>query len=209
MLSAFALTIVVAAVVPGGHFINYASTPQQAAANSIYHAGRLAIVRTNVAARYAAVLSRGGRIEGDPVHAPILVERFPFGWQALEIVNFSCRLEAHGLSSNEERTLMAAMPLPEDDRPCKGVGKDSGPVRDIDAVRQLMRGPFVPFVVVSGNYALGNWYGAGGGQSLFRKADHRWRLMKEGGGAMGVDLMQKYGVPKSAWCPFGIFDARC
>ena len=206
--SALALTLVVltAALTRAA---NYGSTPQQAVANVIYHAGSLSSVRTNHTARYAMVLSRGGRVEGELVHAPILVERFSFGWQALEIVNFSCRLRAHALSPRDENTLMAGMPSPQDDRPCSGVGKDGGPSRDVEAVRRVMRGPFVPWVVVNSNYALGSWYGAGGGQSLYRKSKGMWRLIISDGGAMGVEQMKQYGVPKAAWCPFGIFNAHC
>jgi hypothetical protein len=41
-------------------------------------------------------------------------------------------------------------------------------------VRRLMRGPLVPAVVVSGSWAIGEWYGAGGGETLFRRRDGRW-----------------------------------
>jgi len=28
----------------------------------------------------------GGLIEGEPIHVPILVERFSFGWQAFDLL---------------------------------------------------------------------------------------------------------------------------
>jgi hypothetical protein len=36
-----------------------------------------------------------------------------------------------------------------------------------------------------------------------------WLLVISDGGALGVDYMRKYGVPQSAWCKLGIFDANC
>lgn len=56
---------------------------------------------------------------------------------------------------------------------------------------------------------MGEWYGGGGGESLYRKRDGRWQLVEDGGGAMGVDYMRKFDVPQSDWCEFGIFDAKC
>lgn len=72
-----------------------------------------------------------------------------------------------------------------------------------------MRGPLVPAVVVFGEWALGNWYGGGGGQSLYRKQRGQWLLVTSGGGAMGTEEMRKYGVPPSAWCKLRIYDPKC
>ena len=76
-------------------------------------------------------------------------------------------------------------------------------------VRRSMPGPLVPYVVVSGRWALGEWYGTGGGQSLYRLHANGWRVVASGGGAMGVSEMRAYGVPRSAWCKFGIYDVKC
>jgi hypothetical protein len=73
----------------------------------------------------------------------------------------------------------------------------------------MMQGPLIPYVVVSSDWAMGEWYGAGGGEALYRKRQGNWRVVEDGGGAMGVDYMRKYGVPRSDWCKFGIFDANC
>lgn len=125
------------------------------------------------------------------------------------MLNFRCRLESHSLGISVDALLMNGMPRPTDDRPCRGYFKDAGPQSDVESVRRAMRGPLVPYVVVSGDWAMGEWYGAGGGESLYRKRDGRWVLVVSGGGAMGVDYMRRYGVPQSAWCKFGIFDAKC
>jgi hypothetical protein len=168
------------------------------------------VKRVNVVGTFAAVLTEGGRMEGDPVTFAILVERFPFGWQAIDALNFYCNLEAHHLGQNNENELMRGMPRPKDDRPCMGaLPRDAGRRDDVEAVREMMRGPLIPYVVVSGAWAIGGWYGAGGGESLYQRRAGRWHLVESGGGAMGVDYMRKYGVPQSDWCKFGVFDAKC
>jgi hypothetical protein len=177
----------------------YATTAQGAALRAMYFDPKhpAVVERVNVAGAYASVLTKGARMEGDPVTFAILVERFSFGWQAVDALNCYCNLKAHRLDKNAEDALMRRMPKPKDDRPCN------------ETVRRMMRGPLVPYVVVSGTWAMGEWYGGGGGDSLFEKRDGRWRLVEDGGGAMGVDYMRRYGVPQWDWCKFGIFDAKC
>ena len=190
----------------------YATTAQGAAVGAMYVDPKRPTVvkRVNVVGNYATVLAKGGRMEGDPVTFAILVERFSFGWQAVDALNFYCNLEAHRLGPSAEDELMRGMPKPKDDRPCKArLLRDAGPRGDVEAVRQMMGGPLIPYVVVSGDWAMGEWYGAGGGESLYKRRAGLWHLVEGGGGAMGVDYMRKYGVPQSDWCKFGIFDAKC
>lgn len=189
----------------------YALTPAQAAKDVLHPAKGHSVVvrRINVVGRYATVVSRGGLMEGELTTEPILVERFSFGWQALEIVNFRCRLDGHAISEHDKAQLMRGMPTPIDDRPCTGVTKDAGPTSDVDAVRRQLGWGLVPTVVVSGNFALGSWYGGGGGATLFKKLGGAWNRIGGGGGAMGIADIKKYGVPSSAWCPFGIYNAKC
>jgi len=162
-----------------------------------------------VVGRWATVLIAGGYMEGSLVTSPILVEHFSFGWQALELLNFRSRLDAHQLAGETQASLMRGMPKMTNDLPCRGACRDSGSQRDIDAVRIQIRGPLVPAVVVSGDYALGQWYGGGGGETLFKKDGEIWHQLTHGGGAMSTYQMKEYHVPKSAWCPFGVFDASC
>ena len=194
----------------------YGATPEAAALRVVYsHSSKPpTIQRVNVVGRYATVLIDGAMMEASPVKVPILVEQFSFGWQALESLNFRCRLESRDLGSHVDALLMRGMPKPEDDRPCtksvyasSGV-KDAGPAPQVEAIRRTM-GPLVPSVVVSGNWALGRWYGAGGGEDLFRLRDDQWVLVADGGGMLGVEEMQRYGVPQVDWCRFGIYGAKC
>jgi hypothetical protein len=56
---------------------------------------------------------------------------------------------------------------------------------------------------------MAEWHGAGGGEALYHEREGQWRLVENGGGAMGVNYMRKYGVLQAAWCKFGILDAKC
>jgi len=157
----------------------YAATPQDAAIGALYFASKKSavVVRVNRSGPYATVLLRGGRMEGEFVNEPILVQQFPFGWQPLDLVNFRCRIDSHALEPQVEAA--------------------------------LMRGPLVPSVVVSGNWPIGEWYGGGGGSSLYKQRDGKWELVMSDGGAMAVEDVQHYGVPQSDWCKFGIYGAKC
>jgi hypothetical protein len=189
----------------------YASTPQGAAVQAVDVGSKSTPIvrRLNIAGAYAAVLTSGGVMEGSIVSEPILVQRFSFGWQALDLLNSRCGLDVRSLGERVDALLLRNMPALADDRPCRPVAVDVGPLKDVVAVRRLMRGPLVPSVLVSGNWALGTWYGAGGGESLYKLLDGRWRLVASGGGAMGVDEMRVYGVPRSSWCQLRIYDAKC
>jgi hypothetical protein len=189
----------------------YAATPQAAAIKAVDYGKKrpLLIRRVNVVGSYATVLTSGGVMEGSPVTEPILLERFSFGWQPLASLYERCSLDVYSLNQDITTRLMHGMPSPRDDRPCRGLLKDAGPRAEVEAVRRLMHGPFVPYVVVSGNWAIGGWYGWGGGESLYWKREGRWQLFRTGGGAMGVDEMRKWGIPQADWCQFGIVYAKC
>jgi hypothetical protein len=190
---------------------SHAATPQ-AAAIAIVGFGLKkppVVQRVNVVDRYASVLTSGGMMESSPVTEPILLQHFSFGWQALDVLNSRCRLHSHSLGPRVEDLLTRGMPpIPADERRCTDL-KDAGPAAEVEEVRRLMNGPLVPWVVVAGTWAMGEWYGAGGGQNLFQMHGGRWRFAAGGGGAMDVSLMRAHGVPQSDWCRFGIYDANC
>lgn len=189
----------------------HAATPQQAALRALSFSVKAppAVRRVNVAGRYAAVLASGAKMEGSSVTAPILVERFSFGWQPLDLLNFRCRLDSHELAPGLKAQLMRGMPKPHDDRPCRSERRDSGPQADVESVRRLMNGPLVPAVAVSGNWAIGDWYGAGGGERLYRRFGGRWTFVAGGGGALGVGEMREYRVPRADWRKLEVYDATC
>ena len=129
---------------------------------------------------------------------------------ALDILNVSCRLHDHALGARTESMLMKGMPTPSDNnfRMCNG-RKDAGPSDEIQEVRRLEPGPLVPYVIVSRSWAIAEWYGGGGGTSLWSKHDGRWSLVQGGGGGLGTRDMRTHGVPESDWCKFGAVDAKC
>jgi hypothetical protein len=190
---------------------SYAATPQKAALAALHSGRPMTVARTNLAGRYATVLIRGAMLEGEPVTAPILLERFSFGWQPIELVNFACRRESHGLSLPDRERLMQGMPSPPPPAadPCAFDISDTGPPAQVEAVRRLMQGPLIPAVTIAGGYALGHWYGAGGGQSLYQRRAGSWHRLTGGGGALGISEMRRFHVPRSAWCTFRVYDAPC
>jgi hypothetical protein len=187
---------------------NFSPTPQAAAIAAVYPAkSGVRIERMNVVGRYATVLMQGAMVESQPERVPILVERFSFGWQALESLDFMCRLTAHDLGPRTEELLMRGMPAPQDDRPCGFVGKDTGPELQVEALRRSSTGPLTPDIVVAGNYAIRDWYGAGGGQTLFQLIRGQWKVLSGGGGALGVEQLREHGVPQGDWCALHVVGA--
>jgi hypothetical protein len=169
---------------------SYASTPQAAGLRAVgYPATTPHVLKTNVVGKFATMTFRGATMEGTPVRAALLVERFSFGWQALEVLNFSCRLSVHGDAYALRARLMDGMPPFESSQPaCEGELPDAGSAADIEAIRKAAREPLVPSVIVSGAYAAEVWYGGGGG-------DHSWSALRA------------LAVPDSASCAFGKVDA--
>ncbi|MFN2529003.1 MAG: energy transducer TonB [Candidatus Baltobacteraceae bacterium] len=200
----FALAVI---LLGSAHIQKFAATPQEAAVRAMEPSSRPQIVRVNIAGPYATVFTRGGLMEGSPVALPILVKHFSFGWQALELLNSSCNLDERVLGASAKAALMRGLPAPSQDSNC-GMPRDDGDAATIVAIRRQMFGrALVPSVIVHGDFALASWYGAGGGETLFKKmASTNWLSVAGGGGAMGAQEMRKYGVPQDAWHAFGIAD---
>ncbi len=178
-----------------------AATAQAAALFALEPRVAPTVIRVNVAGRYATVLISGGKMEGSFVDAPILVEHFSFGWQALTLVNDGCDLPQGGPSS-QTAILLRGMPrLPTYRGACLRL-YDFGPIADVEAIRERLRGPLVPYVVVQGAFALGDWYGAGGGQNLYHRENGNWTRIAGGGGAMNVSELRRLGVPLRTACNF-------
>ena len=191
---------------------SFAPTPERAVLQIVYSRSKTPVTvrRVNVVGSYATVLTSGGMMESSPLTEAILVQRFSFGWQPLDALDFRCRLRDHALSKFTETQLMRGMPQvsEDDDRACEGL-KDAGPRNDVESVRRLMDGPLVPSVIVSGDWAVADWYGAGGGRSLWQRRSGKWHLVQDGGGELGVSEMLHHGVPRADWCTFGIYNANC
>jgi hypothetical protein len=189
--------------------VSYASTPQAAGMRAVgYPATTPHVARMNVVGKFAAMTFSGAMMEGTPVSAALLVEKFSFGWQAIEVLNFSCRLSIHREAYAARKRLMLGMPPIEGKaEACVGQSVDAGPRTEIEAIRKAMEGPLVPSVLVSGAFAAGTWYGAGGGEAIFHKVGGRWVRIAGGGGDHSVDDLRALGVSDSASCAFGKVNA--
>jgi len=59
-------------------------------------------------------------------------------------------------------------------------------------------GPFHFRAVTDGDFAYTAWWGThSGGEGIFRHRSGRWCAIVSGGGALGVDGMVEYGVPRA------------
>ena len=193
--------------------VDFAPTPERAAAHVFYTvSGKpVEIERTNVVGRFATVLARNGMMEGQPDRVPILLERFSFGWQPLESMNFAYRYGSRGLSSRDLRRLQAGMPESDAERPgsCDERDFDEGPRADVEALRRMALGPLVPGVAVAGRFAITRWYGAGGGEYLSEKRAGVWKSLGGGGGPLDAERLRAFGVPRSDWCRLRVYSERC
>jgi hypothetical protein len=124
----------------------------------------------------ALIRFSGGIIESSVSSGYITVKKFSFGWQPIDL----------DLQTGSSR-LQASCTV-------RDIGADS----DVQAVRAQMplRGEIIPFVRVIRGYAMGEWWGNGGGQSFFKKTANGWKMFAGGGGAYQPNELNKlYGVP--------------
>jgi hypothetical protein len=182
-----------------------AATPEAAAIGAVSAApGRtVAVTRVNRSGSYATVLVRGALMENSPVEQPVLVRHFSFGWQPLALLSDRCDLEEFHLGTDVNAELMRNMPAMHDreaGKRCIGYMRDSGSKHEIEAIRRLLKGPLVPSVTISGDYALGQWYGAGGGETIFRRDHYGWTRVTGGGGAYSAAELHARGVPMANAC---------
>ncbi|MDQ2993283.1 MAG: hypothetical protein M3R30_10780 [Candidatus Eremiobacteraeota bacterium] len=176
----------------------------------------------NVVGKVALVEVVGGRIERWRVTAPILVKRFPFGWQSLDLATDACHFYYAGISDRDAVLLSRGIPVVTYQGRCRAKTVDAGPAAEVAAVRYRMRRPFVPYVIVSGSFSKGEWYGAGGGETFFKHGNEwlrigdgetffkrtgdDWLRIGGGGGAMSTDELRRIGVPNTAiraFCMYG------
>jgi hypothetical protein len=185
------------------------STPQAAALSIYFPRGAAVVTKATVARDYAIVLTRGGTIEGQLDSTPVLLQRFPFGWQPIALINAACQIRARGVPSAVAAKLAIGVRTGTHDTECNDLTTDRGSAADVVAIRAIARGPLIPFVAVSGRYGYAEWYGGGGGQSFYVKRGKTWKYLTGGGGAMNALEVARYGVPKAAACVFGLAKSGC
>ncbi|HET9393109.1 MAG TPA: hypothetical protein VFO29_06305 [Candidatus Rubrimentiphilum sp.] len=131
---------------------------------------------TAATARYAVVHFTGAVIESSPASGYLLVQKFSFGWQVIDLSTGNSPFAVPGSARN---------------------GRDIGPTADVEAVRaHAARFPeTIPFVRVIDGYAIMEWRGWGGGQNFYKKTPHGWKEVMGGGGAMVPSDLTAKGVP--------------
>jgi hypothetical protein len=202
-----ALMAATAMTVPAAHAAgergNTGATPRDAARHFLVPGRNFRVLSTRVAGDFAIVRFSGALMEGDPNWASgIVIERFPFGWQVVDILRNAC-LGARGATRAQIAALGAAN-LPayrdSDGQPCSNT-LDRGPRADVVAVRSMDRsGTAIPYVRVVADYALLDWAYPGGGQRAVIRRAGRWRFAGGGGGAMNAQTLYGYGVPMRYAC---------
>jgi hypothetical protein len=172
----------------------FASTPEQAALDVFgSHRESVRITHVNRAGDFAAIQTAGGVLDGKRASRPVLLQHFPFGWQAITFVSDECTILRVPEQQRAPLTQTYQL-LPMRAGGCRD-SFDRGPASDIIAVRGITRGPLVPCIRVSESYALAEWYGAGAGQSFYRKQAGAWKLVTSNEGAMSPEQLENYGVP--------------
>ena len=182
---------------------NTGPSPEAAARRFLLPGKGFRIVGTEVAGRFAVVRFTGALMEGETNWSDdLLVERFPFGWQVIDTVHDACLRERGATPAELAKLEGQYVPARRDpkDGPCSEV-VDRGPAADVAALRSANRDQFlVPWVRVSGDYALLGWNLPGGGERLYARRGTGWKQLTGGGGALGTRDLRGYGVPVATAC---------
>ncbi len=163
------------------------------------------ISRVGIAGHFAVAMVRI-EIEGAPYHGEFLLERFPFGWQTLEIAAYHfltlnvCDLTAHDISPPTVRLLSERIGIAFAGNahhcPSPGTYADRGAPTSVLAIRKITYQGAVQSVRAVGNWGLASWYGAGGGDAIYERKHARWVEISGGGGsACPRDLVDLYHMP--------------
>lgn len=175
----------------------------EAAAMRAVHGSR--VEHTTVSGNFAVVSVTDGRLENAGLRTPLLLERFRFGWQPIELLDTQCPVRARIHDELQLRALLNGFHITRGTACTEPI--DSGPSGDIEAIRAAMT-KFVPFVHVADGYALAQWELPGGGVALYRKTGDSWKQLVSTGGALGVSDAEQFGIPKPVACKLGFPDAK-
>jgi hypothetical protein len=199
-----------------GHVISpfgthsYAATPQAIAVDDL-GSMQLAdapedltpvrVERVNVAGPYAIVVA-------EQYHRPhtVLVERFPFGWQALFDDVPGCALGARGIGATDQQTLLAGLTgiIPKDPAGSCGrvsrVFRDIGPATDVAAIRKLALFTYVPYAGVDGDFGYADEYGEVGSCQYFHRTNGTWTSVTSCHGEISLNALKPYGFTQHILC---------
>jgi len=163
------------------------------------------VVRVGIAENFAIALVRA-EIEGSRYYGEFLLERFPFGWQTLEIATDRrtalrlCDFAAHDISPYIARLLSARIGIAYAKNgaycPSQGTLADRGAKKSVLAIRKASHGGIVQSVRAVGKWGLRSWYGAGGGEAIYERRGGHWVMLSPGGGAScPTDLVDEFHMP--------------
>jgi hypothetical protein len=209
VLVAFILTVAAAAATaafaapPDRERSNTGSSPEAAARRYLAPGKSFRIVGTEVAGRFAVVRFTGALMESETNWSDdLLIERFPFGWQVVDTIRDACLRERGATPAELAKLEGQYVPARRDpkDGPCSEL-VDRGPAADVAAVRSAYRDPFVvPWVRVSGDYALLEWTLPGGGEQFYARRETGWKRLAGGGGVFMARDLHRYGAPVANAC---------
>jgi hypothetical protein len=179
--------------------------------------GRAPVRLTRIATvgTFAVVSFQHGTLEATDFSGQILLQRFPFGWQAIDVSRSLTTedLEAHGVSASDA-SLLLNRSVPEKGMharasPCAA---DVGTRADVAAVRQLLlyrqNEAILQVTIVSG-FALAAWAGNGGGMDVLAERSGTWRDLAGGGGAVNAADLEKLEIPAATAKRLIQLNARC
>jgi hypothetical protein len=162
---------------------------------------------------YAVVSFRNGQIEGSIDDGQLLLQKFPFGWQVIDlsIHRFTTQdMASHGIAAAAAQALLHGL-VPGKAQAGWELG-DYGPAADVDDISRTMvdsPGEAIGAVKVYSGYAVLLWFGRGGGERVFAKRNGGWVPITGGGGCLDTAGFVHYGVSAEAaarfaqWFPCG------
>ena len=163
------------------------------------------ISRVGIAGNFAVAMVRL-ELDGVHYHGEFLLERFPFGWQTLEIASYRrlalsvCDLKAHDISPQTVRLLSERIGIAFERNarycPPRGTFADRGAWTSVLAIRKISHQGAVQSVRAVGNWGIAFWYGGGGGEAIYERKHARWVEISGGGGSScPQNLVDLYHMP--------------
>ncbi len=141
-----------------------------------------------------------GLVEGRTVKGQLLLRRFDFGWQTIDIALPAFRmadLEGHGISVGNAALLLGVNP--GRGNPSRHFcSADFAKSNDVTAVRKLMLSrpdEAIGGIEIASGYAVAYWWGNGGGADVFAQQSGTWRRLAGGGGVIDAAVLEKLGAP--------------
>jgi len=155
-----------------------------------------------MAGPFSVATFQHGLMEATFIDAQLMLQRFGFGWQVIDLSKHrrftTSDILSYGVSQAEAKKLLHGI-VPGSTRlnACNPACLwDRADPRDVEEIRKMMlgeQGQAIGPVVVDTDWAMLGWWGEGGGEVLFTKHDQRWKKVTGGGGCIETRDLQKAG----------------